>query len=150
MYEHLENNIAGCDFRFIWSAKLPLKIQIFLWQLFQDAIITRDVMSRRKWKGNPRCSFCLDRETSQHLCFSCPVARVVWRTVGCMVGTNNGPDNLWQFYAWCFAYMPNELGFILVVWRLSVGRCGIAAIARHLKKRSSDPLLISFTLLVGS
>ncbi|KAI4975104.1 hypothetical protein ZWY2020_048711 [Hordeum vulgare] len=76
-------------------------------------------MSRRKWKGNPRCSFCPKRETSQHLCFSCPVARVVWRTVGCMLGTSNGPDILWQFYAWCFAYMPNGVMF---------NTCGLAAI----------------------
>lgn len=47
MYEQLEKNIAGCDFRWSWKAKIPLKIKIFLWHLFQDAVLTRDVMGRR-------------------------------------------------------------------------------------------------------
>ena len=57
---------------------MPFKIQIFLWQLFQDSILTRDVMRRRNWLGNPSCSFCDNRETSQHLFFTCPIARLVW------------------------------------------------------------------------
>uniref|UniRef100_A0A453SSX4 Reverse transcriptase zinc-binding domain-containing protein n=1 Tax=Aegilops tauschii subsp. strangulata TaxID=200361 RepID=A0A453SSX4_AEGTS len=56
VYEHLERNLAGCNYKWIWKAKIPLKIQIFLWQLFQDAVLTRDVMSRRRWAGNPKCS----------------------------------------------------------------------------------------------
>uniref|UniRef100_A0A452ZUF0 Reverse transcriptase zinc-binding domain-containing protein n=1 Tax=Aegilops tauschii subsp. strangulata TaxID=200361 RepID=A0A452ZUF0_AEGTS len=78
-------NVRGCDYKWIWESKIPLKIQIFLWQLFQDAILTRDVMSRRKWAGNSTCSFCSERETSQHLFFTCPVARIMWRTVGCVL-----------------------------------------------------------------
>lgn len=31
MYEHLESKLVGCDFRWIWKAKIPLKILIFLW-----------------------------------------------------------------------------------------------------------------------
>ena len=38
MYSYLERDLAGCDFRWIWRARLPTKIQIFLWQLFQDAV----------------------------------------------------------------------------------------------------------------
>lgn len=95
MYEFLEGNIAGCDFKWIWRAKIPSKIQIFLWQLFQDAVLTGDVMSRRNWAGNPRCSFCSERETSQYL-FLCPEARVVWRTVGSVFGTDLCHSNVWQ------------------------------------------------------
>ena len=63
MYSYLERNISGCDYRWIWKAKLPTKIQIFLWQLFQDVVLIRDVMKRRNWAGDPRCSFCDCRET---------------------------------------------------------------------------------------
>uniref|UniRef100_A0A453SZI1 Reverse transcriptase zinc-binding domain-containing protein n=1 Tax=Aegilops tauschii subsp. strangulata TaxID=200361 RepID=A0A453SZI1_AEGTS len=51
----------GCNFKWIWRAKIPLKIQIFLWQLFQDFVLTRDVMCRR---GRPVCAFCNGRESS--------------------------------------------------------------------------------------
>ena len=54
VYDYLERNIAGCNYRWIWQAKIPLKNQIFMWQTFQGAILTRDVMSRRRWAGNPK------------------------------------------------------------------------------------------------
>ena len=78
MYSYLEKDLAGCDYRWIWKAKLPVKIQIFLWQLFQYAILTRDVTKRRNRAGNPRCSFCDCRETYLHLFLLCPVARIAW------------------------------------------------------------------------
>ena len=46
VYVYLERQLVGCDYRWIWRAKIPLKIQIFLWQLFQDAILTREVMKK--------------------------------------------------------------------------------------------------------
>ena len=82
VYKYLERNITGCNFRWIWEAKIPLKIQIFLWQLFQDSVLTREVMRRRGWLGRPACDFCNKKETSNHLFFTCPVARDMWRKVG--------------------------------------------------------------------
>uniref|UniRef100_A0A453DAW8 Reverse transcriptase zinc-binding domain-containing protein n=1 Tax=Aegilops tauschii subsp. strangulata TaxID=200361 RepID=A0A453DAW8_AEGTS len=111
MYKLLESNLAGCDYRWIWKAKIPLKIRIFMWQLFQDAVLTRDVMKRRKWPGNANCSFCAARETAQHLFFLCPVARVIWRSVGVVLGTDLCPNNLWQYYTWCYIYLPDGAKF---------------------------------------
>uniref|UniRef100_A0A8R7QJL0 Reverse transcriptase zinc-binding domain-containing protein n=1 Tax=Triticum urartu TaxID=4572 RepID=A0A8R7QJL0_TRIUA len=31
MYKWLENPLSGCHYRWIWKAKIPLKIKIFLW-----------------------------------------------------------------------------------------------------------------------
>ena len=33
MYKWLEKSLSGCSYKWIWEAKLPLKIQIFMWQL---------------------------------------------------------------------------------------------------------------------
>lgn len=123
VYEYLEKNVRGCDYKWIWASKIPLKIQIFLWQLFQDAILTRDVMSRRNWAGNPTCSFCDERETSQHLFFTCPVAKVMWRTVGCVLGTDRCPKNMWQYFAWCYMFIPDgekfyTFGLAAMCWAL--------------------------------
>jgi hypothetical protein len=46
MYQHLEKNLAGSHNKWIWKAKVPLKIKIFLWQLFQNAILTRDNLKK--------------------------------------------------------------------------------------------------------
>lgn len=63
-------------------------------------------MKQRRWPGNPVCSFCKEIEISQHLFFTCPVARVVWRSIGVSLGTDACPNNLWQYYAWCFSFLP--------------------------------------------
>lgn len=34
MYSWLEKGISGANYKWIWEAKIPLKIQIFLWHLF--------------------------------------------------------------------------------------------------------------------
>uniref|UniRef100_A0A453D481 Reverse transcriptase zinc-binding domain-containing protein n=1 Tax=Aegilops tauschii subsp. strangulata TaxID=200361 RepID=A0A453D481_AEGTS len=54
----------GPNYKMVWKAPIPLKIKIFLWQLFQNAVPTRDNMRIRKWHGNPVCSFCTDIETA--------------------------------------------------------------------------------------
>ena len=42
VYEFLEKDLVGPDNNLIWKAKMPLKIQIFMWQVFRNAIPTRD------------------------------------------------------------------------------------------------------------
>uniref|UniRef100_A0A8R7TBU0 Reverse transcriptase zinc-binding domain-containing protein n=1 Tax=Triticum urartu TaxID=4572 RepID=A0A8R7TBU0_TRIUA len=71
VYEWLEKDLLGPNYKLIWKAKIPLKIKIFLWQLFQNAIPTRDNLCKRNWPGNPTCSFCHNIETADHLFFGC-------------------------------------------------------------------------------
>jgi hypothetical protein len=78
VYEYLERDLSGADNKLIWKAKLPLKIQIFMWQVFRDAIPTRYNMKKRNWQGNPVCSFCNQVETLEHLFFSCSFAKSTW------------------------------------------------------------------------
>jgi hypothetical protein len=47
LYQNLERNIFGANNKWIWKSKLSLKIKIFMWQLFWDAILTRDKLKRR-------------------------------------------------------------------------------------------------------
>jgi hypothetical protein len=50
MYIFLEKTLAGANYKWIWSAKIPFKIKKnFLWQLFQNAIVRRDNMRKRNW-----------------------------------------------------------------------------------------------------
>ena len=101
----------------------PIENSNFLWQLFHNVVLTRDVMKHQGWKGNPKCSFCEGRETSHHLFFTCPVARVTWRTVACMFGTALCPDNIWQAYVWCYTFFPGgenfyTAGIAVVCWAI--------------------------------
>jgi hypothetical protein len=46
-----------------------------------DAILTKDNLIKRKWKGDPVCYFCSNPESIQHLFFQCPVAKTIWAVV---------------------------------------------------------------------
>jgi hypothetical protein len=123
MYEFLEKDLVGPNNKLIWKTKIPLKIQIFMWQTFRNAIPTWDNLKRRKWPGNPTCSFCLQRESVDHLFFSCSVAKVVWGSIGKVLGTDRCPASLWQAVFWFHAFLPGGkrfymLGIAAVCWAI--------------------------------
>ena len=98
-----------------------------MWQLSQDAVLTRQVMRTRKWTGNPTCSFCNELETSQHLFFTCPVAKVIWRCVGIVLGTEMCPNSYWQYFAWCHTFLPDgqkyyTVGLAAACWAIWLAR----------------------------
>jgi hypothetical protein len=59
MYHWLERNLAGSHNKWIWKAKIPLKIKIFLWQMCQDAVLTRENMKKRNWPGSLCAPFAI-------------------------------------------------------------------------------------------
>jgi hypothetical protein len=115
MYQHLEKNLAGSHNKWIWKAKVPLKIKIFLWQLFQNAILTRDNLKKRKWGGSPLCSFCQQEETMTHLFFECSNAKVIWGNLGGILGTSLCPSSLWQSVAWFYRFYPRGRRFHMLL-----------------------------------
>jgi len=34
----------------IWKLKLPLKIKVFLWYLYEEVVLTNDNLARRQWQ----------------------------------------------------------------------------------------------------
>jgi hypothetical protein len=106
MYQYLERNLSGSHNKRIWKAKIPLKIKIFLWQLFRDAILTRDNLKKRKWTSSLLCSFCNQNETGKHLFFECANAKVVWGVLGKILGTNVCPMSLWQSITRLHCFYP--------------------------------------------
>ena len=56
----------------------------------QEAILTKDVMDRKKWKGDMKCAFCNEKETIRHLFFECNISKYVWSIIDASV-TNMAP-----------------------------------------------------------
>jgi hypothetical protein len=46
-----------------------LKIKVWLWLIWHNAIATKDIMSERGWVGNSKCQFCDQNESIHHLFF---------------------------------------------------------------------------------
>jgi hypothetical protein len=70
IYQFLEREISEPHNKWISKANIPLKIKVFMWQVFQDAILTCENMRKRNWPGAPLRPFCGAVETSNHLFFS--------------------------------------------------------------------------------
>lgn len=91
VYEHITKADKGQGYKHIWKAKIPYKIKFFLWLLELNAVLTKENMIKRKWFGDPSCYFCSAVETTDHLFFVFPVAKVVWRIFGHCSGADSVP-----------------------------------------------------------
>lgn len=77
--------------------------------------------------GDPCSSFCDQLETSQHLLVLCPVSRVVWRTVGSLLGTDCCPYFVWQYYTWACSFLLgldkiHTIGLAALCWAIWLAR----------------------------
>jgi hypothetical protein len=53
----------------IWKCRVPLKIRVFLWQVFQNRILTAQQLCARNWKGSEKCMLCETSEDIDNLMF---------------------------------------------------------------------------------
>jgi hypothetical protein len=123
VYEHLTKDGRGESNKRIRKAKIPEKIKIFMWLAEQKAILTKDNLIRRKWKGSPGCYFCGNPETTDNIMFSCPTAKVVWGVVALCFHQRNRPICYEQFWVWIVNALPGGqkvymLGLAAVCWTI--------------------------------
>lgn len=71
MYRKMHDHLPDKAYKFLWKVKLRLRIKIFLWLILHNAILTKDNLLRRNGKGDPKCFFCNELESINHLFFEC-------------------------------------------------------------------------------
>jgi hypothetical protein len=100
MYQgYLDTNVVP-NSSYLWKIKLSLKIKIFLWLLYREAMLTKDNLVKRNWHSNERCCFCNNFETVQHLFFYCALAKFTWRVIDLFFGLG-APNNIRNMFgAW--------------------------------------------------
>jgi hypothetical protein len=62
----------------VWEIVVPPRIQVFLWLLANNKVMTVDNLLRRGTAKPLECQFCKENESVQHLFFNCVVAKYVW------------------------------------------------------------------------
>ena len=60
----------------IWKIKVPLRINVCMWFVHEEVVLTKDNLAKRNWEGSQRCSFCDHNETIKHLFLDCPLAKL--------------------------------------------------------------------------
>ena len=71
IYNVMIINDIGYPHKFMWKARIPQKIKIFLWLTLRNSILTKDNLVRSGWKGSVKCDFCGDVGTVDHLFIFC-------------------------------------------------------------------------------
>jgi hypothetical protein len=77
MYKNICSNGVDRSFRNLWKAKIPLKIKVWLWLIWHNAIASKDNMAMRGWIGNTKCQFSHEEESILHMFFTCPAVRFI-------------------------------------------------------------------------
>jgi hypothetical protein len=70
----------------IWKTNVPLKVRIFMWQMFQDKIKSADQLKKWNWKGDFNCQLCGRKEDLNHIMFTYVSSRFIWITLKEMFG----------------------------------------------------------------
>ena len=73
----------------VWKLNIPPRVHIFLWLLYNNKLLTRDNLQKRRDVANKSCLFCCEDETVTHLFFHCCVTNLTWKVVSQIVGSWN-------------------------------------------------------------
>jgi hypothetical protein len=112
---------------YLWKIKISLKIKVFLWLLYREAILNKDNLAKRNWHGNNMCSFCSNDETLQHLFFDYALAKFIWRVVY-LVSALAPPNNIrHMFGAWVHGMNSSNrqifpIGIGTILWEIWLSR----------------------------
>jgi hypothetical protein len=106
MHNHLCRNVVDRSFRHLWKSKIPLKIKIWLWLIWHNAIATKDNLLERNCLGSASCQYCHENETISHLFFECVAAKIVWSFAATTIGAPDRSENFTQFFWWFPRLIP--------------------------------------------
>jgi hypothetical protein len=149
MYNHLCRNETNRSFTHLWKSNIPLKIKIWLWLIWHNAIATKDNFLKRNWAGSASCQFGHKNETISHLFFDCAAPKFVWSTVAMAIGAFDRPGSFTQIFWWFPHLVPASRNLQIVglaaiwwaIWKLRNRAC----FENKLIKSSNE--LISFTVI---
>lgn len=65
-----------------WELPIPPKIQIFMWLLHSNRILTKDNLITKGWVGDATCLFCAQDEIVDHLFLTCQLTQTIWFWMG--------------------------------------------------------------------
>ena len=80
-------------FKHVWSARIPPKIKIFLWQAVRSKLPAADQIKKRNGPGSDRCVLCGALENTEHIFFHCSLAKLMWSCIRLWLHVNWSPSS---------------------------------------------------------
>jgi hypothetical protein len=109
---------------FVWKAKIPQRIRVFLWLILKDKILSKENLEKRKWQGNVNCDWCGCLETTKHIFYDCQVATFTSKVIQMALTSLSLPKNSNEMFGdWLCSFKRNErnlitIGCSAVLWSL--------------------------------
>jgi hypothetical protein len=88
----------------VWKLKIPPRVQIFLWLLTKNKILTRDNVAKRREVSHKTCLFCNEPESVNHLFFECCVAKRIWPVISEVLNLRS----IWNFEYMATFWLANK------------------------------------------
>lgn len=100
--EYALGGVIGISMQELWKSKIPLKLSVFVWQLLQDNILSREQLMKRNGPEDGKCILCGEIEDADHIniMFRCPVAVYMWASIREALNTDFVPDCLHRLCSW--------------------------------------------------
>jgi zinc-binding in reverse transcriptase len=76
-----DGGLLSKDFETVWHSKIPFKIQIFMWLVRKNRILTKVNLKNRGWSRNAWCIFYGEEESTDHLFVNCSYIMCIWRWI---------------------------------------------------------------------
>lgn len=124
MYKSYKNSLNKIPYWFIRKAKIPQRIEVFLWLILKDRILSKEILKNRNWQGNVNCAWCGCLETTKHIFHECQVATFTWRVIQMDLASLILPKNSGVMFGdWLCSFKKNDrnlitIGCSAVLWTL--------------------------------
>ena len=93
---------------FFWEIRVPLKIKNFLWQLARNRLPTREQIQKKQGPSDGKCVLCGETESSNHIFFSCLLARFMWSGVRTMFSVSWNPSSFAELWVLLMSLPPSR------------------------------------------
>ncbi|XP_044427057.1 uncharacterized protein [Triticum aestivum] len=118
-YAALASQLTDPSLSQIWDSKVPKKVMIFGWLFYLDRLNTRANLLKKHILQTAVCPRCNNHvEDRDHLFFTCPAARRIWRALGLKPRFNPTAD---LFVTAIPAVLPSSVRsfmLLLFLWKI--------------------------------
>jgi hypothetical protein len=107
---------------------VPPRVQLFLWLLSKNKILTQDSLDKRRRVDDHSCVFCSELETTNHFLFECVMAWRAWEVISEVHGVQikssyESVAGKWMYNKW-FGVVNMVSSFVWwSMWKLRNSLC---------------------------